>query len=98
MELQSRLADLQKQGIAVVAVLALPFLVDVNRRWVTVAIGRRVYVTSDWDSISRDRRYLVLLHERVEHPAAPDDGECSPRRSHPLHRAVHPRIPAIPIP
>jgi hypothetical protein len=28
-------------------------------------IGRRVYVTSDWDSISRDRRYLVLLHERI---------------------------------
>lgn len=28
-------------------------------------IGRRVYVTADWDSTSRDRRYLVLLHERV---------------------------------
>lgn len=28
-------------------------------------IGRRVFVTADWDAMSRDRRYLVLLHERV---------------------------------
>jgi hypothetical protein len=28
-------------------------------------IGRRVYVTSDWEAMSRDRRYLVLRHERV---------------------------------
>ncbi|HYU16814.1 MAG TPA: hypothetical protein VEL05_12100 [Candidatus Acidoferrum sp.] len=28
-------------------------------------IGRRVYVTSDWDEMGRDQRYLVLRHERV---------------------------------
>jgi hypothetical protein len=29
------------------------------------AIGRRIYVTGDWEQTSRDHRYLVLLHERV---------------------------------
>jgi hypothetical protein len=28
-------------------------------------IGQRVYVTGDWEEMSRDRRYLVLRHERV---------------------------------
>lgn len=28
-------------------------------------IGRRVYVTGDWESLGRDDRYLALLHERV---------------------------------
>lgn len=28
-------------------------------------IGRRIYVTSNWEAMSRDRRYLVLRHERV---------------------------------
>ena len=28
-------------------------------------IGRRVYVTGDWEATSRDQRYLVLRHERV---------------------------------
>jgi hypothetical protein len=28
-------------------------------------IGRRIYVTADWESMSRDRRYLVLRHERI---------------------------------
>lgn len=28
-------------------------------------IGRRVYVTSGWEEMSRDRRWLLLRHERV---------------------------------
>lgn len=28
-------------------------------------VGQRVYVTGDWERKSRDRRYLVLRHERV---------------------------------
>jgi hypothetical protein len=28
-------------------------------------IGRRIYVTSGWDQMSRDRRWLLLRHERV---------------------------------
>jgi hypothetical protein len=28
-------------------------------------IGRKVYVTGDWDAMSRDQRYLVLRHERI---------------------------------
>ncbi|HLU66626.1 MAG TPA: hypothetical protein VKZ63_10140 [Kofleriaceae bacterium] len=28
-------------------------------------IGTRIYVTGDWERMSRDRRYLVLRHERI---------------------------------
>ena len=28
-------------------------------------IGRRIYVTSDWEQRSRDDRYIVLRHERI---------------------------------
>lgn len=28
-------------------------------------IGRRIYVTSGWEEMSRDRRWLLLRHERV---------------------------------
>jgi len=31
----------------------------------TTTIGRRVYVTGDWEAMSRDARYLVLRHERI---------------------------------
>jgi len=40
----------------------------VNRAYLDgyhTTIGRTIYVTGDWDSMSRDRRYLVLLHERI---------------------------------
>jgi hypothetical protein len=28
-------------------------------------VGNRIYVTGDWDQLSRNRRYLVLTHEMV---------------------------------
>lgn len=31
----------------------------------TTTIGRTVWVTSDWEQMSRDSRYLTLLHERI---------------------------------
>lgn len=39
-----------------------------NREYLTgyhTTIGRRIYVTPDWEQMARDRRYAVLMHERV---------------------------------
>ncbi|HWM87335.1 MAG TPA: hypothetical protein VNO33_15895 [Kofleriaceae bacterium] len=48
--------------------LLVAFTLGQNRSYLDgyhTTIGRRVYVTGNWEATSRDHRYLVLRHERV---------------------------------